>query len=647
MKRICFFWIITCLVVSHASSQTLFTYGGQAVDAKEFLRAFNKNNKNPSSAKAKAMSDYLGLYINSKLKVREAVERRFDTIPEIKSEMESLRSQVIENYMSDSQSEEKLLNEAFQRSQKVIHVAHIFISFKNSAGLVDSAAAFKKLKNIQDKLKQGANFLTLAQQESEDPSAKTNKGDIGFITVFTLPYEFENIIYSTPPGKYSTAYRSATGFHIFKNLEERKAFGKMKAQQILLSYPPGSDETTKKQIADRADSLYKRILAGDDFGTLATHFSNDYITAVNGGKMPEFGVGDYDEVFEKEVWALQKDDSVSKPFKTDHGIHTVKRNSVIPVVSNPKDKAYMNELKQRVMYDSRGKTSRNILYKYILKTVGFEDFSIDKKRLWAFADSMLDAKPMGIGININSRAPLFRISDSTLKAEDFITYAMRYRFKSDGSGVKPYPKIYDDFTEAVAFQYYRDHLEKYNDEFRYQMNEFREGNLFFEIMQQQIWNQSQADSAALMDIYQKNKTKYTWKPSVDGVIFFCAEESLCKTLRDQVKSKPSHWREQSDLMGDRVLADSARYEFYQIPSAVKTPFKAGMITTPVINNDDNTASFAYILKVYPLPAQRSFEESKGLVINDYQSMLDEKWVAELKKKYPVKVYDDVLKNISK
>jgi len=31
------------------------------------------------------------------------------------------------------------------------------------------------------------------------------------------------------------------------------------------------------------------------------------------------------------------------------------------------------------------------------------------------------------------------------------------------------------------YEYYRSHLEDYSEEFRTQMNEFRDGNLFFEI----------------------------------------------------------------------------------------------------------------------------------------------------------------------
>src|SRR5579885_1189683 len=125
--------------------------------------------------------------------------------------------------MIDPATADKLVKEAFQRSLKNIHIAHIFISFKNSQGVIDSIAAKKKLNEVLSKLKQGENFSSVAEQFSDDPSAKTNKGDIGYITVFTLPYELETLAYSTPVGKYSEPYRSKAGYHIFKNLGERKA----------------------------------------------------------------------------------------------------------------------------------------------------------------------------------------------------------------------------------------------------------------------------------------------------------------------------------------------------------------------------------------------------------------------------------------
>ena len=73
----------------------------------------------------------------------------------------------------------------------------------------------------------------------------------------------------------------------------------------------------------------------------------------------------------------------------------------------------------------------------------------------------------------------------------------------------------------------------------------------------------------------------------------------------------------------------------------------GLVTTPIVNATDNTTSFAYIIKTYPQPSPRAFIEAKGLVINDYQNVLEQQWIQKLRAKYPVKVNTEVFKSISK
>jgi peptidyl-prolyl cis-trans isomerase SurA len=53
------------------------------------------------------------------------------------------------------------------------------------------------------------------------------------------------------------------------------------------------------------------------------------------------------------------------------------------------------------------------------------------------------------------------------------------------------------------------------------------------------------------------------------------------------------------------------------------------------------------MKVYPQVEQRSFNDAKGLVMNDYQTILEEEWIKELRKKYPVTVDQKVLNQIAK
>jgi peptidyl-prolyl cis-trans isomerase SurA len=645
-KRYLFFIIGMCLVIT-SSAQTLFTYGKYSADVKDFLRAYNKNNTKPAINKAKSISEYLDLYIKSRLKIREAYERGYDTLPQIKNEVGNLRAQIIENYMTDPAVMNRMSKEAFQRSLKDIHVAHIYISFKNEAGSIDTVAAQRKRNEIIKRLQKGEDFLQVAQQSSDDPSAKNNKGDMGYITVFTLPYEFENIIYATAIGKFSTPYRSKIGYHIFKNMGERKAVGKIKAQQILLAIPPGSDETTKKQLEMRADSLYKRILAGEDFSKLAVAYSNDYVSAASGGNLPEIGVGQYDAAFENVLWSLPKDGSVSKPFYTSHGWHILKRLSIKPVITDVQNKANQKEMQQRITADGRWKISNNFIYDKVINKAGFKKSGYKDAVLWALTDSLLDYKPLGIGNTMNPSSALFKIDDTTIKVSDWIAYAQTYRYKPDGSGKKSDEQVMDEFIHAAMLNYYRDHLEDFNDEFRNQMNEFRDGNLFFEIMQQEIWNKAQNDSAALLSLYEKNKKNYQWKQSADAVVFFCSDADIAKTIFEQIKKNPANWRKITEAESEKVVADSSRYEWTQIPNLNKLVPKAGMITTPLINKNDNTASFAYIIKVYAQPMQRSFDDAKGMVINDYQAQLEEQWTETLKKKYPVVINQKVLAEISK
>src|SRR5438552_13318915 len=377
--------VIAVFAMAMTSAQTLFTYGSYSTDAKDFLRAFNKNNTVTTANKAKAMRNYLDLYIASRLKIREAYNRGYDTLTQIKNDIDNLRSQIIENYLNDPATSDKLLKEAFQRSQKDIHVAHIFISYKNNVGVVDSAAAQSRAKEVYEKLKKGGDFSSLAQEYSSDATAKTNKGDIGWVTVFTLPYEFENVVYSTLPGKFSSPYRSKIGIHFFKNLGERKAVGKIKVAQILLAFPPNTDDATKKRMASLADSLYQRLLKGDDMAKLASEYSNDYVSAASGGVLPDFGVGQYDPDFEKVVFALSKNGEISKPFLTSHGYHIVKRISAKPVVTDPNNKANMDELKAQVNLSDRMLSARNAVIEKGLKQVAIKRYPYSDKELMMLA----------------------------------------------------------------------------------------------------------------------------------------------------------------------------------------------------------------------------------------------------------------------
>jgi peptidyl-prolyl cis-trans isomerase SurA len=94
-----------------------------------------------------------------------------------------------------------------------------------------------------------------------------------------------------------------------------------------------------------------------------------------------------------------------------------------------------------------------------------------------------------------------------------------------------------------------------------------------------------------------------------------------------------------------VQADSGRYELNQLPAAHTATLKAGSFTPTVTNTAEGTTTLMYIVKMYSEKSPRNFDDAKGLVLNDYQQLLEEKWIDELKQQYPVKVNDKVLKSL--
>ena len=622
-----------------APAQTLFSYGKHSVSATEFVRAFQKNNNGVKNQKA--IKDYLELYMASRLKIAEAKGQGYDTLPQLVTDLESLRQQILPSYLNDKESVNRLVTEAFNRSQKDIHLAHLFISFTKK-GSTDLADAKKRVEEVMQKLKAGAKFDEMAAQYSDDPSSKTNGGDIGWVTVFTLPYVLENLAYATRQGEVSTIYQSKAGYHIFKNMAERKAVGRVRAAQILLAFPQGASDAEKAATKKKADSLYSGLQAGDQFGRFAELFSNDVVSSASNGQMPEFGISEFEPTFENVIYSLPKDSVLSKPFLTAHGYHIVQRLKQIPV-STTLDAATMETLRNKVEGSDRIQITKSATARRVLSMAGYKKLFSDVA-LWAYSDSLLQNKPASRTSKITPTTILFKLGDKNITTLDWTSHLQAYRYRADGS-IKPYPQVWDEFTEATALQYYSDHLEKYNEEFKNQLNEFADGNLFFEIMQRSVWTPAQTDTLALATYYSRHKTNYMWTQSADAVVFYATGETSAKAFYDELKKKPSTWKDILANYNESITADSARFEIDQLPNNTNQAVQPGTITQAVTNKSDTTVSFAYVLKVYTKPEIKTLTEAKGAVISDYQTELEKQWIASLKKKYPVKLNEKVWKEV--
>lgn len=625
MKPSIFLFVLLACAGTHLRAQTLFTYGKHSVSREEFLRAYNKNNTGNAHTE-KAYRDYLDLYIRFKLKVAAGYEARLDTLPTQASELQNFRNQIAEGFMNDDQSLQYLVDEAFARSQKDLRLSYLYFPFKDD----DTSAALQKAKQAWQQLKSGA----------------VMGSDLGYITVFTLPYDLETLAYNTPKGSFSAPFRTKSAYTIIAVTDERPAAGRMKAAQILLAFKPDADEAEKTRQGQLADSIYNALQQGASFKEMVAKYSNDNISYQAGGLMPEFGVGKYDAAFESAVFALPKDGDISKPIRTNFGYHIVQRIQRVPVNTDKNNVDAMTLLKQFVQADARIQTSRNIMVQRILQSTGYKKGAFSEAQLQAYADSAWFGHKMPQLPGLNDKTVLFSFPKQNVTAADFAKYLRDVRNVSDLTRNKTMLQLFRQYTETSATQYYRNHLELYNKEFAAQLKEFKEGNLLFEVMQQKVWNKAAADTIGLKKYYAANKNKYWWEPSADVVLFTCSDSLIATNTRAAFEKNKTDWRAITQNSDATAQADSGRFELTQLPASVSSHAQAGFLSEPVKSANDNSVSFVYVIRVYQQRSPRNFDDARGFVINDYQNYLEEKWITELKKKYAVTVNEAVFKTLA-
>ena len=639
LKKLFCFSLIICSL--HIQAQTLFTYGNKVVTKQEFLSAFDKN-PNLEMSRRKALDEYKDLFINFKLKVQSAYDEKLNEAALFKSESETFKKQIVESFINDEANIKTLLNEAFERSQKDIHLSQIFIV--NGS---DTVASRMEIFKAYQELTSGKNFKEVLKKYTSDTTQIKDEGSLGFITVFSLPYEIENIVYGLKKGQFSLPYKSAYGWHIFKNVQDRPAVGKRKLAQILLSYPTDYTTEEKESIDQKAKEIYDRVLAGEDFGKLAEAYSNDYSTANNNGYMGIVSLGKYNKDFEELIFNIKNQGDVSPMFFTKYGIHIVKLLEKISVATTMKDDAFVEELRTQVVNSDRLALAKKSLVSKWKKLIGFRKAFYNEQEVWRYIDSSLKGKSTNNLFSlVNDSTLLFSFKKANVRLYEFIDYIKNVRFGGVEREDKDYNVLLNMFEELRSTEYYKSNLEEFNQNFKQQIKEFNEANLLFAAMDKHVWNKAAEDTLALQAYFEKNMSKYIWQPGVAAINITTNNLQDAEQLAQQITSAPENWREFVYRSNINAMADSSRYEYNQLPNYnSSSSYQLNKATQPIKSKNDEQYHFIYVTAIFNRPENRSFAEARGMVINDYQQVLEKIWIESLKKKYPVKWNETVWKTV--
>jgi peptidyl-prolyl cis-trans isomerase SurA len=511
---------------------TIETLGNVSVPVSQFKYVYNKNNGNdPDAYSEKSLKEYLDLYTNFKLKVIEAQSMGLDTAQSFIKELEGYKKQLAQPYLTEKSVTEGLIKEAYQRMGEEINAAHILITVAPDADPADSLKAYQKITDIRAKAVAGENFEALAVEYSQDPSSKTNKGDLGFFTALQMVYPFEDAAYKTAIGSVSPICRTKFGYHILKVKDRRPSRGEVKVSHIMVRAAEGVSADDSLAAKQKIDEIYAKAKKGDNWDELCAQFSDDLGTKNKGGVLPLFGTNAMIASFEDAAFSLKTPGDFSTPVRTPYGWHIIK---LIERKNLPEFKELESSIKAKVSKDSRSDLNKSVLIARLKKENAFAENSASMKIAFAKADTNLvkgkfDYKKEDKDLTL----PLFSIKSKNTTVGEFLQFVKdRQRPRPNFSPSHYINLLYKEFTDLAILTYEENNLEAKYPDYKNLVSEYREGILLFQLMDTKVWSKAIQDTLGLQKFFAANQNNYKWNKRLDATIYSCANRA---TL-DQVKA---------------------------------------------------------------------------------------------------------------
>jgi peptidyl-prolyl cis-trans isomerase SurA len=634
------------LSAQDTSQKVLFTIDNTPYYTDEFVRVYQKNLDLVKDESQKDLNQYLDLFIGYKLKIKKANQLGLQDGVAYKNELKSYRDQLAKNYVTDSKVTEELIQEAYERSKKEVNASHILLLVDENAAPQDTLKGYQRIMDIRKRALQGEDFGILAQTLSEDPSAKENKGNLGYFSVFRMVYPFETAAYKTAEGQVSLPVRTRFGYHLIKVNAIRENRGEVKVAHIMI-FSSTADGSPNADSENTINDIYKKLQQGESFEDLARQFSQDQATAAKGGVLNPFASGQLSsEEFEDTAFSLTKEHPISKPIQTQYGWHIVKLIERMPMKSLDFSK---QEIETKISRDDRSRLIEESINEKLHKRYQVKRNEKNFQLALKVANNSLYTNEWNLPENLKPyQDVLFSFANKTHTIEDFLIYL--YSQQKEGLGIKPLTKLvdqkYQDFVDLSLKEYYNANLENEFPEFASIMEEYRDGLLLFELMEKEIWTKSKNDTIGLTSYFEKNSQKYQWKNRFDVMILSTTKEEVAKKAHKMVKKNKS--------------ADDIK-EAFNTKEVVNVMITSGIFEensealpknispTKGISEVLSQNNYFYVVTVndYIPAGPKLLEECKGRVINDYQQFLEENWVSQLKQEYQVQVDAAVFQAVKK
>lgn len=644
------------LSAQQGNDKVLLEIGDEKVTTEAFLSVYQKNNVEGEVLDKKSVEEYLDLFINFKLKVKEAEARGLDTNRSFINELKGYRDQLAKPYFVDEEVNAQLLQDAYERKKLDLRVSHILIRVDKYASPQDTLEAYNKTLEIRKRIvEDGEDFNAVAEDVSEDPSArdmpargfqparKGNRGDIGYFTVFDMVLPFEDASYALDEGEISMPVRTEFGYHLIKVQSKQPALGKVQVAHIFLKMPQDATAQDSANLEIRIDSIYDALNAGANWNEMVQTKSDDKSSANNGGKLPWFGSNRMVPDFINGIRSIPDTGMISRPVLTSYGWHIIKLIDTKPIKSFDEEKA---DLKQSLSKDQRSDESKKSIIRKIKQEADYTKMDDAVKDFHAVIDSSVYKRKWKASMADGLNKTIFTLGDEKYNQQEFAEFIEKHQSINTKETIASFvDKTYNKWVDEKVIEFEDARLEEKYPEFKALVKEYRDGILLFELTDQMVWSKAIRDTTGLKEFYEANKNKYMWDNRIEATMVSSSVPEDAEKARDLIENGMEPDQLATVLVNDKTLdvkVKGKKFAKGENEFVDKINWEKGI--SSVVYDEKGDAAF-FVIHELVGPEPKTLSEARGLITADYQNYLEKEWIKELRGKYTVKVHEDVLSEL--
>jgi len=482
------------LAQAQEKKEILFVVGGISIDKEEFLHLLAKEKESDGPAISltrKEFEENFESFLNYKLKVIEAESIKLDQSDEFNLEFSSIKESLVAPFLIKNSIEEGEVKKVYARLQEIVRARHILFQFPPNPSNEDSIAMLKMALKVKADLENGGDFSALALTYSDDPSAKVNKGDLGYFTGLQMVQQFEEAAYTLPIGTISDPILTDFGYHIIQVNGRQANPGEVQVSHILVRFDSenaSQEENARRKISDIYAEIQKESTIWEE---IVKSYSEDPATKSVGGLLPWFGVGTMIPEFEIASFSLTEIGEVSPPIKTPYGYHILRLEGKRGL--QPYEEVEQG-IRSKILRNSKTGMIQSQVVAMQKSRYGFKE---NESGISNLASAVSATDIMGFGSAVQAKKlgalELFKVNNTSYSVSNLWNYMQEEEITPKGEGT--FLELWlEEFVGATLAKAEEKDLEDNNKDYQMLLKEYRDGILLFSLTNQEIWQKGLNDS---------------------------------------------------------------------------------------------------------------------------------------------------------